>query len=283
MLGPEFTAIWASDHFQFGHRETFECWTRLTYLASRFPAYKVGSLVLGQAYRNPALLAKMAATLQFLSAGRLVLGIGAAWHEEEFRSYNFPYGSRKERVDQLIETITILRLMWEGGPATFKGDYYAITEAYCQPVPATPIPIIVGALKPRMLRVAAEYADGWNFDANPPVFESQHAVLREHLAALGRNSDDFMLSLNVEASFPENADGFVEMIPTEFPEYDLDAYIYGPTPDDAIRRLTPFVEAGVTHFQVGTSDLRTLTLFAAEVAPALAEIGAARSSGQRTI
>jgi alkanesulfonate monooxygenase SsuD/methylene tetrahydromethanopterin reductase-like flavin-dependent oxidoreductase (luciferase family) len=275
VVGPEFTAIWASDHFQKGDSESFECWTRLTYLAARHPRFKVGSLVLGQAYRNPALLAKMASTLQFISDGRLILGIGAAWHEEEFRSYNFPFGSRKERVDQLIEAIKILRLMFDGGPATFKGEHYAITEAYCRPAPATPIPIIVGAWKPRMLRVAAEYGDGWNFDANPAVFATQLPILREHLAACGRNFDDFMLSLNVNVSFPENRDGFVDMIPTDYPEYDLDAYVYGPTPEDAIRRLTPFVEAGATHFQVGVEDLRCLKLFASEVAPALVEIGAA--------
>src|SRR5436190_21649070 len=170
VLGPEFTTIWTSDHFQMGDEPRLECWTRMSLLAARFERFRVGSLVLGQAYRNPALLAKMAATLQFMTDGRLVLGIGAAWHEEEFRSYNFPYGSRKERVDQLIEALTILRLMSAGGPATFHGEHYSITDAYCHPVPSTPIPIIVGAQKPRMLRVAAEYGDGWNFDANPVVF-----------------------------------------------------------------------------------------------------------------
>jgi alkanesulfonate monooxygenase SsuD/methylene tetrahydromethanopterin reductase-like flavin-dependent oxidoreductase (luciferase family) len=269
-LGPEFTTVWASDHLQFGDSPTIECWTRLTYLASRYPHLKVGSLVLGQAYRNPALLAKMAATLQFLSDGRLVLGIGAAWHEEEFRSYNFPYGSRKERVDQLVEALTILRLLWQGGPATFLGDHYSIKDAYCQPAPTTPIPIIVGAQKPRMLRVAAQYADGWNFDADPTLFERCSAELRSHLEEFDRSPSDFMITLNVEVNFPEDTDNFVAVVPTEYPEYDIDQVIYGPTPDDAVKRLQPFVEAGVTHFQVGAPDLRTLKLFADEVAPALA-------------
>jgi alkanesulfonate monooxygenase SsuD/methylene tetrahydromethanopterin reductase-like flavin-dependent oxidoreductase (luciferase family) len=271
VLGPEFTTLWTSDHFQFGDHPTIECWTRLTYVASRFPHLKVGSLVLGQAYRNPALLAKMAATLQFLSDGRLVLGIGAGWHEEEFRSYNFPYGSRKERVDQFVETLTILRLLWQGGPATFHGEHYAITDAYCQPAPTTPIPIVVGAQKPRMLRVAAQYADGWNFDANPPLFERWHPQLLANLEEFGRPVDDFTFSLNVEVNFPEKTDDFVAFIPTDFPDYDLDQYIYGPTPADAIKQLQPFVDAGVTHFQISVTDLRTLELFASEVAPALSE------------
>src|SRR4051794_30964953 len=79
ILGPEFTTLWTSDHFQFGDAARLECWTRMSMLAARFERFKVGSLVLGQAYRNPALLAKMAATLQFMTGGRLVLGIGAAW------------------------------------------------------------------------------------------------------------------------------------------------------------------------------------------------------------
>jgi hypothetical protein len=272
LLGPEFTTLWASDHFQFGDTPLVECWTRLTFLAGRYERFKVGSLVLGQAYRNPALLAKMAASLQFMSGGRLVLGIGAAWHEEEFRAYGFPFGSRKERVDQLVETLQVLRLMWQGGPASFQGEHYAITDAYCVPTPTTPIPVIVGAQKPRMLRIAAQYADGWNFDANPERFPPWHARLREHLQEYGRPVDDFEFSLNVEANFPADASGFVGMIPTEFPDYDLDQYIYGPTPADAIKGLLPFVEAGVTHFQVGPADLRTLKLFTAEVAPALASL-----------
>ena len=115
VLGPEFTTLWESDHFQFTDIPTLEWWTRLTYLSARYEHLKVGSLVLGQGYRNPALLAKMAATLQFLTDGRLVLGLGAGWHDEEYRSYGYEYPSRKERVDQLEEVLTILRLMWRAG------------------------------------------------------------------------------------------------------------------------------------------------------------------------
>ena len=87
VVGPEFTTLWTSDHFQFGDIPVLEGWTRLSFLAARYEHLRVGSLVLGQGYRNPALLAKMAATLQFLTQGRLMLGIGAGWNEEEYRSY----------------------------------------------------------------------------------------------------------------------------------------------------------------------------------------------------
>ena len=229
LLGPEFTTLWANDHFQEGESPQFECWTHLCFLASRFERFKVGSLVLGQGYRNPALLAKMAATLQFLTDGRLVLGIGAGWKEREYRSYGYEYPSRKERVDQLVEVIEILRLLWQGGPATFHGRYYSIDDAYCRPVPATPIPIMFGSSKPRMVRLAAEYGDGWNCDASPDVFDSPHAQFRDRLQQLGRAPDEVEISLSVIAYLPEDATNFVGLYRTPDPEYDNDQIIYGPT------------------------------------------------------
>ena len=269
VLGPEFTTIWASDHFQFGDEPVLECWTRLCVLAERFDTFKVGSLVLGQGYRNPALLAKMAATLQFLTDGRLVLGIGAGWSEEDYRGYGYDYPSRKDRVDQLVEVLTILRLLWAGGPATFHGEHYAITDAYCRPVPATPIPIMIGSAGKRVVRIAAEHADGWNSDARPEVFDPPHGYFVDRLGELGRDADEVTISVMAEVSFPEDPSGFVGLSPTEYPDYDFDAMVHGPTPADAIASLRPFVDAGVTHFQIAPSDLRTLELFAAEVAPVL--------------
>jgi alkanesulfonate monooxygenase SsuD/methylene tetrahydromethanopterin reductase-like flavin-dependent oxidoreductase (luciferase family) len=230
----------------------------------------VGTLVLGQGYRNPALLAKMAATLQFLTGGRLVLGIGAGWKEDEYRAYGYGYPSRKERFDELVEALTIIRLLWEGGPATFQGAHYSITDAYCHPVPDPPIPVIIGTGGKRTIRLAAELADGWNFDALPGPFGGH---LERYLAALTefeRSPKDVVMSLNVTANFPEDPSGFVGVLPTDYPEYDNDQIVYGPTPADAIAGLRPFVDAGVTHFQVSPEDLRTLSLFASEVAPVLA-------------
>jgi alkanesulfonate monooxygenase SsuD/methylene tetrahydromethanopterin reductase-like flavin-dependent oxidoreductase (luciferase family) len=265
-----FTSAWVSDHLMKDDDPVLEAWTTIAYLAAEFPSYTVGNLVLSQSYRNPALLAKMAATLQFLTDGRLVLGIGAGWLEDEYHAYGYEYPSRKIRVDQLAEALLIITTLWHGGPATFSGAHYSITNAYCHPVPSTPIPIMIGSGGPRVMRLAAEHADAWNWDAIPDRFEPLHAQMVANLVALGRTRESLMISANVTVDFPDDPETFVGVEETDFPEYDNDQIIYGPTPEAAIAALRPFVDGGVTHFQVSPSDLRTLRLFAAEVAPALA-------------
>src|SRR5438477_13015772 len=136
-----------------GDRPVREGWTLLTYLAGAFPRFRYGHLVLAQSYRNPALLAKMAATLQHLSDGRFILGLGAGWHEEEYRSYGYPYPSGGTRVAQLAEAIELIRAMWTDSPASYRGVHYQIESAYCEPRPDPPIPILVGTNGPKALAV----------------------------------------------------------------------------------------------------------------------------------
>ena len=152
------------DHLQFGDDPLSEGWTLLTYLAATFPRFRYGHLVLCQNYRNPAVLAKMAATLQELSGGRFVLGLGAGWLEEEYRAYNVDYPRPGIRVQQLAETIEIARAMWTQSPATFTGEHYRIDGAYCEPRPDPPIPILVGTNRRKAIAVAARLADSWCWD-----------------------------------------------------------------------------------------------------------------------
>jgi alkanesulfonate monooxygenase SsuD/methylene tetrahydromethanopterin reductase-like flavin-dependent oxidoreductase (luciferase family) len=268
LLGPEFTTLWASDHFQTGDRPVLECWTRITYLAAHFPQFQVGTLVLGQGYRNPALLAKMAATLQLLTDGRLILGLGAGWHEEEYRAYGYGFPPPASRVEQLSEAIGIMRLMWQGGPVTFHGKHYTVENAYCQPVPTIPIPLLVGSDGRRVVRLAAESADGWNWDASPDLFYEPYGRLKQRLAEIGKSIDEVAITAGVNVNFPADTDSFVGSFPSSYPGYD--EVVHGPTPDEAIASLQPFVDAGVSHFMVAAEDLRSLRLFASEVAPALA-------------
>ncbi len=128
-LSSGFTTLWVEDHLQWNTTDTFECLTTLCYLATAYPQFKVGTLVLSQSYRSPALLAKMMATLQALTGGRVILGIGAGWKEDEYVAYDYPFPPIKTRMEQLEEAVQILRAMWSTQPATFKGKHYSIRDA----------------------------------------------------------------------------------------------------------------------------------------------------------
>src|SRR5258708_4959016 len=163
-LAPGFTTIWIEDHLQWDETGALECLTTLSYLAGAFPQYHVGSLVLGQAYRNPALLAKMAANLQLLSRGRFILGLGAGWKEDEYRAYGYPFPNTKTRLEQLEEAAIILKKMWTTRPATFTGKHYQISEAYCEPQPNPAIPLLIGGGgEEKTLGIIARQADWWKY------------------------------------------------------------------------------------------------------------------------
>ena len=143
-LSDEFTTLWLEDHLQSDTTDALECLTTLTYLAAQYPRLKVGMLVLSQSYRNPALLAKMVANVHALSGGRVLLGLGAGWKEDEYLAYGYPFPSIKTRIEQLEEAIDIIKAMWTVQPATVNGQHYHIKEAYCAPQPSPAIPILVG-------------------------------------------------------------------------------------------------------------------------------------------
>src|SRR6476469_1587150 len=145
-----FTSAWMADHLQFEHYDIMEGWTTLTYFAARHPGLQFGHGVLCESFRNPALLAKMAATFQLLSGGRLILGLGAGWHEPEYKAYNFPFPAAGTRVEELAETVAICKALWESPEATFTGKHYQIQGAVCEPRPDPAPPIVIGGWKPRI-------------------------------------------------------------------------------------------------------------------------------------
>src|SRR5437867_2555539 len=162
-----FTRLWLSDHLFLGpdsaQTDCLEAWTLLAALAVQTKRIRIGPMVTAQSYRNPALLAKIAAGVDVMSGGRLDFGIGAGWKDIEYKAYGYPFPDGPTRVTQLIETLEICTRMWKEERATFHGKHYRIDDALCSPKPLQkPLPIWIGGSKPRVMRAAAKYAHAFN-------------------------------------------------------------------------------------------------------------------------
>ena len=278
LLPEAFSTVWIEDHLQFEARPVMEGWTLLTYLAALHPRFRFGHLVLSQSYRNPALLAKMAATLQHLTGGRYLLGIGAGWHEEEYRAYGFDYPTGGVRVQQLAEVITILRTMWTSSAATLHGQWHDIDGAILVPKPETAIPVMVGTNGPKALAVVAQHADWWNWDGPWEVtYRRPYELLRTRCEEIGRPFEEITLTAGIPVWLPDDATVFK-------PTYEHRYYpgqvfgVLGPTPHDVIREINVLLDVGVSHFQVGFEDMATLRRFLDEVLPAVADAATSTSS-----
>jgi alkanesulfonate monooxygenase SsuD/methylene tetrahydromethanopterin reductase-like flavin-dependent oxidoreductase (luciferase family) len=239
-LGPGFTTIWLEDHLQWGEQAALECLTTLSYLAGIFPQYHTGSLVLGQSYRNPALLAKMAANLQLLTGGRFILGLGAGWKEDEYRAYGYPFPGNKTRLEELEEAAIIVKSMWSSRPATFEGQHYQVREAYCEPQPDPPIPLLIGGGgETKTLAIVARHADWWNFNSCPvEVYARKAAILKEHCARIGRNPAEIKLTYLSTASVSEK--------PAEVERSSEKHFVAGNSAE-VIREIEQLRAVGVTH------------------------------------
>src|SRR6266550_4704454 len=164
-----FSRLWVSDHLFLDAdavtKDCLEAWTLLAALAVRTNRIRIGPMVTSQSYRNPALLAKMAADVDVMSGGRLDFGVGAGWKEIEYRAYGYDFPDAPTRVTQLVETLEICTRMWKEERATYHGKHYRIDNALCSPKPAQrPLPIWIGGSKPRVMRIAARYASAFNFN-----------------------------------------------------------------------------------------------------------------------
>ncbi|GER86177.1 LLM class F420-dependent oxidoreductase [Dictyobacter vulcani] len=255
-----FTTLWLEDHLQVGATDELECLTTLSYLAAQYPQFKIGSLVLSQSYRNPALLAKMAANLQILTGGRLILGIGAGWKEDEYKAYNYPFPAVKTRMEELEDAIHVLRALWTKQPATYTGHHYQVQDAYCIPQPDPAIPLLIGGGgEQRTLAIVARYADWWNFNScTVEAYGRKLDILRQHCEKAGRNFSDIKLSYLSTISVA-NDSARVKRNP--------DKHFIAGTPDEIIQELEQFRAIGVSHFMFRILDVESLRLFVARVIP----------------
>src|SRR5215210_3136620 len=197
-----FDSIWLYDHLHTVPTQeletTFECWIATAALARDTSTVRIGQMVTCNNYRNPALLAKMASTVDVMSHGRLDFGIGAGWYEHEYRAYGYPYPDGPERLRMLREALQVIRAMWTEDYATFEGQYYQVRGAINEPKgvqqPHPPIWIGGGGEKVT-LRLVAQYGDASNIPGpDPEEARRKFGVLREHCAALGRDYDRLIRS-----------------------------------------------------------------------------------------
>jgi len=258
-----FTRLWLSDHLFLNAdavaTDCLEAWTTIGALARDLGTIRIGPMVTCQSYRNPALLAKIAAVVDRLSAGRLEFGIGAGWKEIEYRAYGYEFPAAPQRVDELVDTIEICTRMWTEGKATYAGKRYSVTDALSAPKPAqSPLPIWIGGSKPRIFRIAARYGHWMNHtagDMTPAGVRVRQQAL--DAACRDRKRDprtlkrSAFLTLIVGATMRE-VDALVADAATRAKQTP-DAWraarpsaIVG-TPGDAIARLREYAAIGIEH------------------------------------
>src|SRR5262252_8841217 len=183
-----FESLWFPDHVQYGANKVAEGWTLLAFALSRYPDKLGTHEVLCNSFRNPAHLAKMVATAQALSGGRVVLGIGAGWNQEEYLAYGWPFPPTPVRIAQLGEAIALIRRMWTDSAASYAGAHYRIENAHCEPRPDPIPPIMIGGHGEKyLLRAVPRHADCWNYGFREhELYAHKQQVLRAHCKEIGR-------------------------------------------------------------------------------------------------
>jgi F420-dependent oxidoreductase-like protein len=259
-----------------------ESWTTLAALSRETSNLKMGPLVTCNIFRRPQILAKMGATLDVISGGRLLFGIGACWFKPEFEQYGMPFPKIGERIDRLKEAIEVIKAMWTNNRASFSGKYYSINEAVCEPKPVQEPhpPFWIGAEGEKMLRVVAQYADVWNFasDINPYTVEEYREKKKflDRLCAEYKRDpaeiEQSWLGIALAASSRNDANSQIEKYkPKDMTQDRYLREIVG-TSDDCIARMKEYVSAGATYFTLifpGLGqDCDVLTTFGNEVIPA---------------
>jgi alkanesulfonate monooxygenase SsuD/methylene tetrahydromethanopterin reductase-like flavin-dependent oxidoreductase (luciferase family) len=202
-----YQGVWAWDHFIGQGDRTVpvtECWTILSMAAAQTERITVGPFVINVTNRHPAVLARMASTLQVASGGRLILGMGIGGAPKEHAAYGIEFPEAKERVARLEEAIAVIRALWTGGPVTRPSPYYPLEDAYAHPVPMPPPPIVIGGETPAGARLAGRIGDGWSaFDDN---FEQNLPLYLEALEASGKRREDQLVLVGFQGDWLGEAD-----------------------------------------------------------------------------
>jgi F420-dependent oxidoreductase-like protein len=269
-----FSSLWVMDHFlqipMVGPewQEMLDSYTALSFLAARTERVRLGALVTGVTYRNVAHLGKIVATLDVLSGGRAVCGIGAAWFEREHRAYGWRFPPRKERFELLEDALQLLPLMWGPGSPAFEGRHVNVAEAICYPRPLQEhVPILVGGSgERRTLRLVAQYADACNLFGDAATVRHKLEVLAGHCDSVGRKVDDITVTHLSTALVGADPAALVETVDRLRPSpVSPEAYagrVNAATIEDHVGRFRELAEAGVHTAIVNLPDVSDLEAIA---------------------
>ncbi|MEM2110978.1 MAG: LLM class flavin-dependent oxidoreductase [Candidatus Bathyarchaeia archaeon] len=275
-----FDSAWFDDHFvpwaTFVSRNTptLESFAMVSYFSGIFRKFYFGNVVLCNSYRNPALLAKMGATLQTLTGGQFILGIGAGWKEDEYIAYGYEFPPSKIRIQQLEEGVQIIRKMWTEGVANFEGRYYKVHDAYCFPKPEPIPPIMIGGGGEQLiLRVVARQADWWNIpNVSPETFHHKLDILEKHCAKVGREPETIVKTLaNIISIAKTEEESWKQASKSQFIQKGSEENFIVGNPDTVIEKLEKYIKIGVQHFILRFVDFPKTDgaqLFSEKVVPA---------------
>jgi F420-dependent oxidoreductase-like protein len=290
--GP-FESVWVFDHFHTvpvpTQEATHEAWTLMAALAAATSRVRLGQMCTCMGYRNPAYLAKVAATVDVISGGRAEMGIGAGWYEHEWRAYGYGFPGAGDRIGMLDEGVQIMHQLWTTGTATLDGKHYQVNGAICQPLPLQDggIPLwIAGGGEKKTLRIAARYARYTNFDSDPEGFRRKSEILAGHCRELGTDYDAITRSANYSVVLGETdkdvRDRLAWMkdhllrcdVPENVVERRMRDFTNGTltgTPELVAERLAELGELGMSYailnFAEVAYDRTALNLFTEKVAP----------------
>jgi F420-dependent oxidoreductase-like protein len=257
-------SIYTYDHFlpyyaPDDEKNFFECFTLLSSIATITNRVKVGQLVTCNSYRNPALLAKMLSTLDVISNGRAELGIGAGWHKEEYIQYIYDFPSALTRMEQLDESISIVKSMWTQERASFSGRYYSVKDAICNPKPIQkphPVIMIGGEGEKYLLKVVAKHADRYNHPCgSAQVLKRKISIIKEHCTSIGRNHKDIEFSILASCLVRETEEELKEAIRLRNKQLHgiqqvkaAESTSLVGTPEKVRAVMNEYIDLGLTHF-----------------------------------
>ena len=292
--GTVWESVWVYDHFHTvpvpSEQATHEAWTLMAALAASTSRVRLGQMCTCMAYRNPAYLAKVAATIDIISGGRVEMGIGAGWYEHEWRAYGYGFPSAGERLGALDEGVQIMRQLWQTGTATLAGKHYQVDGAICQPKPLQQngIPLwVAGGGEKKTLRIAAQHATYTNFDGTAEEFARKSEILAGHCRDVGTDFDAITRSANYNVVIGRDAaevqqrldwirQHYAAVLAPDKVDEVVESFRSGPlvgTPEQIVATLQGMRDLGMTYaicyFVEAAYDRSSLELFEREVAPLL--------------